>query len=245
MYVVNNQKRSMNIYFTKGIIVFLLAFVSLSVMGQNFRGGLGGGFTATKISGDRDPDGGRLRLGAYGAVFTNYPVTDNSRLQLELMYIQKGSRAFIDGAEPDEDYRDYRLDLHYVEVPVVYKRDFSGITGYAYVDRLTLEAGLSFAKVVGHYEINEPLGDVTDIVAADRPFRWGEINILAGLNYPLYENLYFHFRFSQGVTPVRPHRSEERDVSGTMLNWIHQFGQYNTAYTFGLSYTLFAQPVGS
>ncbi len=235
----------MNTFFTKTLITTLLLLFAALCNSQDFRGGLGAGLSTSKISGDRDPDGGRLKLGVFGLVFTNYPVSENSYWQLEIMYIQKGSRAFSDGSDPDEEYRDYRLDLHYVEVPIVYKYEFSGVTGYSYVDRLTLEAGLSFARVVGHYEVNEPLGDITNIVARERPFNWGEINALAGLHYPLYHNLDFHFRFSQGVTPVRPHRDEEITFSGTLWNWINQFGQYNTTYTFGLSYTLFAQPIST
>ncbi len=234
----------MNLFYIRYILIFLLISFCLSLNGQRFHAGFKAGATATKISGDRDPDGGRPRLGMFASLFTNYPVSNNSLLQLEIMYIQKGSRAFVSGQEND-DYRDYRLDLHYVEIPVVYKYNLSDVSILTYAERLTLEAGLSFATVIGHYEENEG-ADITSSLAEEKPFKSGELNIMAGLYYPLRENLEFHFRFSQGVTPVRPHYDrEEVAVSGTLRNWINQFGQYNTALSFGISYTIFTQPVNS
>ncbi len=233
----------MNFTYAKIIFLFIFVFSFTPAHGQRFSAGLEAGATATKISGDMDTRGGRLRLGAYGSIFTNYPVSDYSYWQLELMYIQKGSRAFVPVSDDDPVGRDYKLDLHYVEIPVVYKLELSEITGITYVEKLTFEAGLSFSKVIGHYEENFG-NDITNKTAEEKPFNWGELNILAGLYYPLYENFSFHFRFSQGVTPVRPHRTEKTSA-GTLWQRINQFGQYNTAFTFGFSYTIFAIPEAS
>ncbi len=230
----------MNFSFFKVFLIFCFFVFSLSLDGQHFRAGAKGGLTATKISGDRDPDGGRPRLGMYASIFTNYPVSEKSHWQLELMYIQKGSRAYMSGIEPDEEYRDYKLDLHYVEIPIIYNYYLSDISSIDYIDRLTIEAGLSFASVIGHYEEKNG-SDITNREAEAKPFNWGELNAIAGLYYPMFENLEFHFRFSQGVTPVRPHGTEG-GASGTWWQWINQFGQYNTAFSVGLSYTLFLRP---
>ncbi len=234
----------MNSSYIKFFVLFILAVLLLPLNGQRFNAGLEAGATATRISGDMDPRGGRARLGFYGSIFTNYPVSDYSQLQLEMMYIQKGSRAFVPVSDDDPEGRDYRLDLHYVEIPVVYKLELSEVTGIVYVEKLTFEAGLSFSKIIGHYEENFG-NDITDKTAEKRPFNWGELNFLAGLYYPFHENFSFHFRFAQGVTPVRPHREEKISFKGTVWNWINQFGQYNTALTFGFTYTIFALPAVS
>ncbi len=216
-------------------VLFLICF-SISISGQNFNAGMDAGLTGTLISGDRDPDGGRPRLGVYTSIFTNYPVSEYSYWQLELMYIQKGSRAYVSGNEPDEEYRDYRLDLHYVEIPIIYKYTLSPTSRIRTKEGVTLETGISFGRVIGHREMNEGL-DITDSVAEQRPFNYGDFNIIAGLYYPLTDNFDFHFRFSQGFTPVRPHRDDDlRYTSGSLSNWVNQFGQYNTAFSFGLSY---------
>lgn len=229
----------MNSAFSKLILTFLLILTPILSNGQYFRAGLKGGLTTSKVSGDYDPMGGRFRVGVLGNIFTNYPLSDYSCLQLELMYIQKGSRAFQAGTEPDEEYRDYRLDLHYVEIPVVYFLELSQVTSIAFVDRFAFEAGLSYARVVGHYEENYRV-DITDREAERRPFRSGELNLLFGFYYTIIDNLDFHFRLSQGVTPIRPHGPEGGDPRN-LWHWFHQFGQYNTVYSFGLSYTIFSE----
>lgn len=190
--------------------------------GQDFRGGFRAGLTAGEVSGDEA--GGPDRPGWFAAVFTNRDISEYSQLQLEVMYIQKGSRVFR--------YRDYRLNLHYVEVPLVFKFDFSPSIPLPYVDRLNGEIGLSGSTVVGHYEENEGK-DITDRMADERPFYAAELNLLAGLYYPIREGLDFHLRFSQGVTPLRPHQSE------TASTWYNR-GQYNTVWSFGLSFTFLA-----
>ncbi len=232
------------------LIALIMAAVYLfpgKLSGQQFRGGLKGGLTATEVSGDQA--GGPDKLGWFASVYTNMDLRPHSRLQLELMYIQKGSRAFrapSDAPPPpgtrlvaasglkqsvSEPGRDYRLYLHYVEIPLVFLFDFSVITGLPYVDRLTGEFGFSGATVVGHYEENEFGLDITGEMARQKPFRRAELNVLAGLHYPLLERLDAQIRFSQGVTPFRAHQ-------GGSTSWYNR-GQYNTVWSFGLSYTLF------
>ncbi|MFP4468814.1 MAG: outer membrane beta-barrel protein [Bacteroidales bacterium] len=230
--------------------VFLMLSGSAGALsGQEFRGGIRAGLTASEVSGD--DAGGPDKPGWFAAVFTNRDISEYSRLQLEVMYIQKGSRVFRDPQEdrdgqqttpfffaagdngvpdsPSEGYRDYRFTLHYVEVPLAFKFDFSPLIPLPYVDRLTGEIGLSGSTVVGHYEESEGK-DITDRMADDRPFYVAELNLLAGLYYPIHEGLDFHFRFSQGVTPLRPHQSE------VATQWYNR-GQYNTVWSFGLSFT--------
>ena len=232
-------------------LVFLLAGPAAGLSGQDFRGGFRAGLTASEVSGD--DAGGPDRPGWFAAVFTNRDVSEHSRLQLEVMYTQKGSRVFRDphndnnGQEvtaffsaagdnglpdpPPDGYRDYRLNLHYVEVPLLFIFDFSPLIPLPYADRLTGEIGLSGSTVVGHYEENEGK-DITGRMAEERPFYAAELNLIAGLYYPLLEGLDFHLRFSQGVTPFRPHQSEA-------TTWYNR-GQYNTVWSFGLSYTFFS-----
>ncbi len=233
-------------------LVFLLAGPAIGLSAQDFRGGFRAGLTASEVSGD--DAGGPDRLGWFAAVFTNRDVGEHSRMQLEVMYTQKGSRVIRDphndnnGQEvtalfrvagdngvpepPVDEYRDYRLNLHYVEVPLLFKFDFSPMISLPYADRLTGEIGLSGSTVVGHYEENRGK-DITDLMADRQPFYAAELNLIAGLYYPLREGLDFQLRFTQGVTPFRPHQ-------GGSTTWYNR-GQYNTVWSFGLSYTFFAR----
>ncbi len=227
-------------------VIFLSHTTELAA--QRFEGGLNTGVTATEVSGDKA--GGPDKLGWYAGAFVNYPTGLHSRLQLEIMYIQKGSRVFKDPVvenlrhlqagdlavlarlrdmPPDNDYRDYRLQLHYLEVPVLFQLDLVSVISLPYANRLTTEIGLSASRIVGHYE--EEMGkDITSITAELKPFRKAELNVLIGLYYPIGDSFSFHLRFSQGVTPFRPHL-------GGAKTWYNK-GQYNTAWSFGLSWYL-------
>ncbi len=226
---------------------------------QTFRGGFEAGVTASEVSGD--DAGGPDKLGWYASVFTNTDLQPFVRLQLELMYIQKGSRAYHDPwdeehmnklhgylppfspvkeddpIEPDPSgYRDYRFHLHYVEIPLILQFDFSPITRLPYVESMSGEAGLSASVLVGHFEENEGL-PVTELMAELRPFKAAELNLLAGLYLPISDGLRFHMRFSQGVTPVRTRFSKSEIACANALECYRKRHQFNTVWSFGLSYT--------
>ncbi len=242
------------------IIVSLFGLFSERIYGQMFRGGLQGGLTASEVSGDHA--GGPDKLGWYASVYTNRDIGPFSRLQLELMYIQKGSRAYHDpwdqihgnqnngfllkddndfdpDPDPDDGYRDYRFHLHYVEVPLFFIFDFSSITQITFVDRLSGELGLSLATVVGHYETDNFGLDRTDEMASLRPFKFAELNVLLGLQYPITDDLTFHFRFAQGVSPIRTRYSRGDIFCANAFECYRKRHQFNTVWTFGLSYTMF------
>lgn len=235
------------------LAISLLLFLSSAALNaQVFRGGMHAGITASEVSGDEA--GGPDKLGWFASVFTNMDISANSRLQLELMYIQKGSRVYYDPwdeehgtpglkedpAEPDPDgYRDYRFYLHYVEVPLVLQFDFSTITSLPYIEVLSGELGLSGSRVVGHYEDTKGI-DITDEMAGRRPFRSAELNLIAGFSYPISEGLRFNMRFSQGITPLRSRYSRDEIQCANAIECYRKRHQFNTVLSFGLSYTFLA-----
>ena len=247
----------------KNLYIILAALMLLMCVqdadAQMFRGGLQLGLTASEVSGD--DAGGPDKLGWFASVYTNRDISPFSRLQLELMYIQKGSRVYYDpwddihgnpgngfgikqdndfdpDPDPDDGYRDYRFNLHYVEIPVFFIFDFSSLTGLEYVDRLSGKFGLSVSTVVGHSEEDKGL-PITQIMAAERPFKIAELNVLAGLRYPVTENLGFHVRFSQGVSPMRTRFARNEVACTNSFECYRKRHQFNTVWTFGLSYTMF------
>jgi hypothetical protein len=211
-------------------LLLLLLLAQPPARAQSFRGGFQAGLTASEVSGDLS--GGPNKLGWFASVYTDISFSPHTYWQLELMYIQKGSREFNDPETPEEGiYRDYRLNLQYVEVPVVFKFDFSVFERLPYADWLTGEIGLSVSRVVGHYETNDEGAENTDLMALERPFHAGELNVLAGFYFPVSDNLNVHFRYTQGVTPLRPH-------AGGTRTWYNR-GQYNSVWLIGLAYLIF------
>ncbi len=239
-------------------MIFLFGF-QLEVRSQVFRGGLQVGLTASEVSGD--DAGGADKLGWFASVFINQDIRPNTRLQFEMMYIQKGSRVYHDpwddihgnqhgeglvvarGAirndpiePPDDGYRDYKFYLHYVEIPVMLQFDFSPITRLPYVEHMSGELGLSASTVVGHREEKRGVS-VANEMAERRPFKLVEMNILAGLHFPITDGLTFNWRLSQGVTPVRTRFSKDEAVCANTLECYRKRHQFNTVWSFGLTYT--------
>lgn len=215
------------------VCLAVLVVCSGRVAGQSFRGGVMAGMTASEVSGDRS--GGPNKVGWYASVFTDYPVSDFSFLHLELMVIQKGSREFHNPDDPSQGaFRDYRFHLQYVEIPVLFKIQFPVARRLPYTNWLGGEMGLSVSRVIGHVETDDVGVEITNTpndVALTRPFRPAELNLILGFSVPLGEMLAFTFRFNQGLTPIRDH------ASGKQV-WYNR-GQYNTAWTLGMSVTVF------
>ncbi len=238
-------------------VMMLICSLQQESRAQMFRGGMQAGITASEVSGDQA--GGPDKLGFFANVFVNMDIRPYTRVQMELMYIQKGSRVYHDPWDdehgdpgdfsfkegglkldpidpPDDGYRDYKFYLHYVEVPLILQFDFSPVTRLPYVERMSGEIGLSAATVVGHYEEKRGL-EVTDDMARLRPFKLAEMNILAGLHFPITDGLTFNARYSQGVTPVRTRHARDEITCANALECYRKRHQFNSVWSFGLTYT--------
>ncbi len=205
--------------------IFFFIFCSLitgHLAAQRFEGGLRAGMVASEVSGDNL--GGPNKLGWYASAYTFTPVAENVSMKLEIMYITKGSRSV-----PTEknDFLEYTFHLQYVEVPVLVLVDVSQYSQSPVLEKLVLHAGLSGSVLVGYREqefgLDKPVSEL-------EPFHPAELNILLGFSYPLTERVDFHFGFSNSLTPIRPH-------SGQSKVWYNR-GQYNSIWTFGVSYNL-------
>ncbi len=187
------------------IVVFIA--VGFSINAQDFNGGVLGGVSGSQISGD-DLSGfnkGGLYLGA----FVNRYFGEKSSLQMELDFIQKGSRKNPNAKK--NDYSTYLLRLNYIEIPVSYKYDFS--------TKGTLEGGLSLGVLVNSYE---EANETTTISGGE--FNRTDFSFHVGGYYTIVENLRINVRYSSSILPVRDHSSGATD----RLN----AGQYNSVLSF-------------
>ena len=229
----HRQKGNMKLYLIL-LIIFGSIFPAFALAGgPGFLGGLGTGPVFSEVSGDHasGPD----KFGWHATLFVAYPLSVNRFLSFELLYIQKGSRAFNDPADSGRgSFRDYKLNLHYVEFPVVMYWQPEAFAAKEYFDRLWFGAGGSLAILTGHYEEDGGL-DITEREAEARPFRPLELNLMGGVSYHLSDQWVLSLRIHQGVTPFRKHGTEGGD-SRYWWNWHNQFGQYHTAWSFGVRY---------
>jgi len=200
------------------ILVLLICVKPTS--GQNFKGGFRVGITTSEVSGDNLS--GPNRLGWFATAFASRQAYGLSDVILEIMYIQKGSRAI---PKEKNNFREYSLFLQYVEIPLWYSLDISGYSSLTFVQKLKIKAGLSVSFLVGHNETDMGIPVVRE---ADRGFNGTELNLLAGLSYSIFKNTQFTFGFSNSLTPIRPHY-------GRASTWYNR-GQYNSVWTFGFAY---------
>lgn len=195
--------------------VYLIIFISLfsfSAFAQDFNGGILGGLAASEISGDRLQ--GPNKAGVYVGAFVNRYISERSSFQMELDFIQKGSRENPDSAN---NYQSYLLRLNYVELPVHYRYDFA--------ERGTLEAGLSLGVLIHNYE------EANGYEWVSGPdFRRTDLSFNIGAFYTLTERLRINVRYSNSIMAVRPHSQ------GQTYRW--NKGQYNEVLSFVLFYEL-------
>jgi hypothetical protein len=198
-------------------VLFILCFV-ISGFSQRFNGGVSLGLAATQISGDNLS--GFDKAGPCVGGFVEYPLKgDTVCLQLQLYYIQKGSRKAVN---PNTgDYTTYRLALNYIEIPFFLKYTFRK----KYVVDGGPAMGVLFASSVQNQFGNYPAGD-----PHNRPFRPLELSFSLGIGYRLTNKLLLSIRNSNSLLPVRKHYG-----GGTFrLNR----GQYNSVMLFSAAYTI-------
>jgi hypothetical protein len=196
------------------MIILLLSPVLL--YSQHFNGGLFGGLVASQISGDRLA--GFDKPGLYTGAFVSYNLNPEQSLQMELSFIQKGSRK-----TPNMDigdYTSYKLNMNYLEIPVWYR--------YKPLERIGLEASLSWAYLFNYSEKDEN-GDIP-MPPGVPEFKKYDVSAGAGIFYNVNRKLSMHLRITHSVLPVRPH------AGGAVYRL--NFGQYHHALMFTLHYQI-------
>lgn len=167
----------------KTLILILLIGSFTSLSAQKFGGRLYGGMTASQLDGDAlggfDLPGIRLGVGS------NVRLDENFLLQLEIAFIQKGSREL-----PSDTSQGYLARLNYVEVPL--------LAEYR-LNKLAFEAGPALDILANAREeywnfVQEP----------EPPFNRVSLTGIVGISYYFSEQWSVNFRTAYSLTPVRP-----------------------------------------
>ena len=113
----------------KTIILFGFFWIfTLNIQAQNFDGGCIIGVSTSQVSGDRL--GGFNKAGILVGVFANTSISSIMRLQMEMIYIQKGSN------NPEMQKNEISdISLSYLETPIFLR--------YRQNKNIQIEAGLS------------------------------------------------------------------------------------------------------
>lgn len=194
-------------------VTFLLFF---ELSAQEFNAGVQIGMTGTQVTGDSYQ--GFNKAGLFGGFFVNRPIGRLGEGQLEINFIQKGSRK---NAKPSDGiYTSYLLRLNYVEVPIMYK--FNIVKG------LKVEVGLMFAYLINWRQFDENGEFFKNPGVPD--FKDFDFSGFAGLNYKINEYWGFSFRYSYSILAIRP----KPDYSNTSI--FYNEGQYNEVLCTAFQY---------
>jgi hypothetical protein len=191
--------------------LFAILLLNAPNIAQTFQGGFTAGLVASQVSGDQSA--GYNKPGIYGGPYASFQIRERMRFQMEIAYIQKGSRQ-----NPTEDngYYSYKSKLNYVEVPLMFR--------YLYSDELDFELGIAYSVLINSYE------ELYEVEINERPFNTHNSSLIAGIYYKFNDRWCANFRTSNSITPIRKHKSGQT----YRLN----FGQTNNLLSLGLFFTI-------
>jgi len=192
----------------KFAILLFCGFLTLSIQAQNFGGGLIAGASTSQVAGDNLA--GFNKIGWVAGAYTNLKIKENLQVQLEIIYIEKGSR------NPNLHKNIIQeITLSYVEVPISINLQQK--------ENLGIELGILPAFIM-----SSKMNDYFSEIEINPSFEKYDFGIFAGINYHLSKKIILNSRISNSIIPIRPH------VSGATNGW--NKGQYNTVLSFALHY---------
>lgn len=198
-----------NYYYNIALLMCLLCTVSANLYSQSFQGGVLGGLVGSQVAGDTYS--GFNKAGLTGGGWIALDVTPRSQLQMELSFIQKGSRE-----NPDDErgkYDTYIMRISYVELPVLYRLKYSTV--------LNFETGLALNFLMHH---DESLNGYE----LTNPFAQHNLNFILGLSYNLSNNVRVNFRTNNSLFSIR----KEKVTGDVWRFWDH--GQFSDALVLSL-----------
>lgn len=197
-------------------VVFAFAF-GISVMAQNFYGGLILGGTASQIGGDAR--GGYNKIGIVGGGFAGLQLTQDFDVQMELKYIQKGS--YSTDIENRPAFDPFLIKLDYVDLPVVFSYNLNKINvNDINLSWLKLEFGLSFDFLINYRQ--EILGAT---VPASNPWRKVVLNTVVGFRVNVKDNIEIGLRAVDSMTSICNSFKEQYN-NGNVVYVRRLFGRY-------------------
>ena len=195
----------------KFAILLCCGFLSISIHAQNFGGGIILGLSTSQVSGDKL--GGFNKAGVLVGVFANKSLSEILSIQMEMTYIQKGSR------NPNNtDIHEY--DLNYLEIPFFLK--------YQTKYQLKIEGGFLTGILINQ---TERYSDGIKLInMSNGNFNKFDFGVGLGIDYSLTDKLTLNSRVSNTLyfSPTREYSVQ------TFINR----GNYNSVLSFALHYIL-------
>ena len=195
----------------KHLLIILIFLFPVLLPAQRFNGGIIAGGLVSQVDGD--DDGGFHKFGFLGGGLVSLRLSQHSSLQMEMEYIQKGSRI-----TDTINYMDYLFRFHYLEIPFLYQ--------YTFAKRFSIEAGPAVDVLLGSLEESNGLESPSTI--ALRPVTLCGIFGFSGF---ISQHLKANLRFNYSLLSIRE-TAETYPASYRYILW--QKGQFNNVLSLSL-----------
>ena len=192
-------------------LLLLMVMSSFSIQAQRFNAGLMLGGVTSQVDGDTYD--GYHKWGYLGGGYVTLQISPHSSFQMELEYIQKGSRrndTTVSGGDT------YLLRLHYIEIPVLYQ--------YTFKKRFYFEAGPAADVSIGSLELKN--GAVPPETVPLRPVTFTGI---FGFGAYLTNHLRINIRSNYSLNSIR-----SKNNYGGYRRMLFETGQYNNVLSLSL-----------
>jgi hypothetical protein len=188
------------------LITLSLLLLSInSVFSQNFEGGILCGLNSSQVDGDYYS--GYNKFGVSLGFYTYTPLSDLFDFQLEIKYMGKGAKS--------TKSTDYTCQLNYIEIPLLLRLNSNS------------KAKVEFGTGLGYLFSNTFINSYGEEMTSSK-FHKVDWSGVAGLNYPLTDQLFVNMRLSYSLISIRNRIYHYDDFKYT--------GVYNNVLTVSLYY---------
>jgi Outer membrane protein beta-barrel domain len=195
----------------KHLLILLMLACPVLLSAQRFNGGIIAGGLVSQVDGDTWD--GYHKFGFLGGGLVSLRVSARSSFQMELEYIQKGSRLNADTIT--NQGLTYLLRLHYLEVPLLYQ--------FTFAKRLSFEAGPAMDVLIGSQELVNGFDDPKPV-----PLKPITLTGIIGFSGYITNHLKANFRFNYSLMSIR------NGVANGYRRIIFDLGQYNNVMSLSL-----------
>lgn len=206
-------------------VVFLILISALKAYSQNFSGRLILGINGSQIDGDGMS--GYYKAGLVAGAGVRFPVSDRLSFGPEIMYSMKGSKASFDQITT-LGYPAIVYELNYIDIPVVADYKISG--GFL------AEGGLSYGWLLSSKLDN---GSGLGPIDADYLFKKSDFQLLAGLKYEIFDNIWLSGRILYSV--ISTNALGITSINYGLAGAPSRGGFFNNLLQFSLSMHLFGE----